>query len=291
MMKMGWLDHVRSAASLAVITLNLTFWVILLVVLGLAKAIAGPARPTVDRVLDGCYRAAIAVHDFWLRRVIGVRWQNPDLVLPREELCLVLANHASWADILILQSAVARQGPLLKFLTKRELAYIPIFGIIFWAFDFPLLRRTTKAGEDEAARRAADAAALDAACDSVRRRPAALTIFVEGTRATPEKIASRGGPHRHLLEPRVGGFASLFSALEDDLVSIIDVTIVSPEHPAFWPFLAGRLAPIEVRAERIPSSALPKGRDALAAWLDERWCAKDDAIERVRAAAGTGPPA
>ncbi|MEM9177927.1 MAG: acetyltransferase, partial [Myxococcota bacterium] len=246
--KMGWFDHVRSALTLTVITLNLAFWVIALVVLGFTKGIAGPVRPAIDRVLEGCYRVAIAIDDAWLRGVMGARWRNPDLALPKDELCIVVSNHASWADILLLQSAIARRGPLLKFLTKRELAFIPIFGVIFWAFDFPLLRRVTKEGQDEAARRAADAEALSAACEAVRRRPAALTNFVEGTRASPEKIAARGGPYRNLLPPRVGGFASLVEALDGDLDSVLDVTLVSPERPAFWAFLSGRLPEIEVRA-------------------------------------------
>lgn len=281
-MRMRWIDHARSTASITVITVNLTFWAILLVVLGCVKAVARPLRGAIDRVLDGCYRTAIAVHDAWLRRVMGARWRNPELDLPRDELCIVLSNHSSWADILLLQSAIARRGPLLKFLTKRELAFVPILGVIFWAFDFPLLRRTTKEGQSESERRAADAAALDAACEAVRRRPAALTNFAEGTRATPEKIAARGGPHRHLLPPRVGGFASLVDALEGDLVSVLDVTIVSPERPAFWPFLTGRLPEIEIRAERVPAAELPKGREALRAWLDQRWQAKDEAIEKAR---------
>jgi len=281
-MKMSWIDHARSAASLAVITINLTGWVLLLVVLGCVKAILPPARPAVDRAMDRCYRWAIAVHDFWLRRVMGARWKNPDLTLAPDELCIVLCNHSSWADILLLQSAIARRGPLVKFLTKRELAWIPIFGVIFWAFDFPLLRRTTRKGQDDAERRAADAAALDAACEAVRRRPAALANFAEGTRATPDKVAARGGAHRHLLPPRVGGFASLVAALGTDLVSVVDVTIVSPEPPGFWAFLTGRLPEIELRAERIPAHELPEGREALAAWLDRRWRAKDEAIGKVR---------
>lgn len=283
-MKSSWTDHARSAVSLAVITINLTFWVILLVALGVAKAVVGPARPAIDRAMDRCYRGAVAVHDFWLRDVMGARWKNPELELPADELCLVLSNHSSWTDILLLQSAIARRGPLLKFLSKRELAWIPIFGVIFWAFDFPLLRRTTRAGQDEAERRAADAAALDAACEAVRQRPAALANFAEGTRATPEKIAAAGGGYRHLLPPRVGGLASLVRALEPDLVSVVDVTIVSPEPPGFWAFLTGRFPEIELLAERIPASELPQGRAALAAWLDQRWRAKEEAIEKRRSA-------
>ena len=74
---------------------------------------------------------------------------------------------------------------------------------------------------------------------------------------------------------------ALVDALEGDLVSVVDVTIVSPEPPAFWPFLTGRLPEIELRAERIPAAELPRGREALRAWLDRRWQAKDEAIEKA----------
>ena len=160
--------------------------------------------------------------------------------------------------------------------------WIPIFGVVFWAFDFPLPRRRTKPGQAPEARRAADAEALRLACDALRRRPAAITNFAEGTRSTPEKRAATESPHRHLLAPRVGGFVSLVDALGSDLDSVVDATILSREPLSFWAFLSGRLAPITIEAERIPATALPKDRDALAAWLRARWAAKDERIERAR---------
>ena len=264
------------------ISLNLSFWTLVLLVLGGVRAVLPSARSRIDRSLDQCYRSAIGVHDLWLRRVSGCAWRNPPLSLPPDELCIVLSNHQCWADILLLQSAIARRGPLLKFLTKRELARIPIFGVIFWAFDFPLLRRSTKPGQDEAERRAADAEALARACDAVRRRPAALTNFAEGTRSSSAKIAERRSPYRHLLPPRVGGFASLVEALGDDLVSVIDVTIVSSASLDFWAFLSGRVPEVLVEAERIPASTLPRDREGLGEWLRGRWEAKDARLDRAR---------
>ena len=108
---MSLLDHVKSALSLTVITLNLVFWMIVLVVLGIVKAIVPPVRPFLDGFLDRCYRLAVSVDDFWLRRVTGVRWTNPEIALPPDELCLVVSTHASWADILLLQSAIAQRTP------------------------------------------------------------------------------------------------------------------------------------------------------------------------------------
>ncbi len=276
------LDHAKSVMSVVVFTVNLSVWAIVLVVLGCAKALLPPARPRLDRMLDGCYRAAVAVHDGWMRSGIRVSLRQPELGIPRDELCIVLSNHQCFADIPLLQGAIARRGPLLKFLSKRELAWVPVLGVIFWAFDFPLLRRGTKQGQDDAQRREADRQALSAACDAVRRRPSALMVFAEGTRSSPSKIEERGSPYRHLLPPRVGGFASLVEALGTDLVSIIDVTIVSPEPLTFWEFVSGSGPAVTIEAERIAASELPEGRDALAKWIGERWAAKDDRIEAAR---------
>ena len=151
---MSLFDHVKSVASITVITLNLLFWVPPILVLSLVKLLVPASRRVTDRALEGCYRLAVAVDDAWLRGVIGIRWDRPFPPVSSDEVSIVLSNHVCWADILVLQSVLCREGPLLKFLTKRELAWIPIFGVIFWAFDFPLLRRTTKEGQSESERRA-----------------------------------------------------------------------------------------------------------------------------------------
>jgi 1-acyl-sn-glycerol-3-phosphate acyltransferase len=189
----------------------------------------------------------------------------------------------SWADILLVQSVLVRDGPLLKFLTKRELVFIPVLGVIFWAFDFPLLRRQTRGSKDVEARRRADAEALSSACEVVRARPAALMNFAEGTRLTEEKRLASASPYRHLLTPRVGGLSALVEALGDDLVSIVDVSLIYPETPSFWAFAAGQVGPIEIEIERITIAELPGGREALSGWLAEQWRRKDERIDHVRA--------
>jgi len=282
---MGLVDHLRSAMSLVVLTANLSFWGVGLVLLGLLKALVPASRGWADRRLAGAYRGAVAVNDAWLRRVIGLDWARPETGLDRDEICIVVSNHGCWADILLVQSAVTRDGPLLKFLTKRELLFIPVLGVIFWAFDFPLLRRGKRRGIDKAEQRRLDAEALASACDVVRTNPAALMNFAEGTRFTEEKRAKTESPYRHLLPPRVGGLAALIEALGDDATSVVDVSLLYPEPASFWRFLSGRTERIEIEVERIPMERVPLDRDAIALWLAERWQAKDDRIERVRSGA------
>lgn len=285
---MRLVDHLRSTVVLLGITLNLSFWVVGLVLLGVAKAIVPAFEETANRGMDRAYRTAVAIDDEILRAVSGVRWTDPVLDLPPDQLTLVISNHRCWADIFLLQSAIARHGPLLKFLTKRELVFIPILGIIFWAFDFPLLRRRAGRGEDEATRQAGDRAALHAACEVLRERPAALLNFVEGTRFTPEKQRATESPYPHLLRPRVGGLLLLLEAL-DDLETIVDVTIVAGPEFRFWSFLAGRSGPIEVAAECLPASEAPRDREGLKAWLADRWAKKEARLAAARAREGKPP--
>ena len=282
---MGVFDHLRSALSITLITANLVFWMLPLVVLGIVKLVVPASRHAIDPILDAIYRIAAGFDDLWLRRAMGIDWVRHRPPVRSDEVCIVLSNHVCWADVLVLQSVIAREGPLLKFLTKRELVWIPIFGVIFWAFDMPLLRRRTRANEDEATRRRLDAEALRSACSAVVRRPAALMNFAEGTRFSEAKRDAQDAPHRALLRPRVGGLHALTQALEGTLESIVDVTLVYPEGATFWQFLAGRVPEVGVELERVPITEVPREREALAEWLDERWRRKDRAIQQGRAQA------
>lgn len=280
---MTLLDHLKSLTSIILITLNLSFWLVPLILLSALKLGLPFLRRTLDPLLDGVYRSAVRVHDVWLRRVIGLEWPRPGLGVSRDTVCLVLSNHVSWSDILLLQSVVSRDGPLLKFLSKRELLWIPLFGIIFWAFDFPVLRRRAKGRLDEATRRRVDAEALAAACEGLRRHPAALMSFAEGTRFTEAKRRAAKSPYQALLPPRVGGVAALRSALGEDLRYVLDVTLIYGEEASLWSFLCGRAPCLGIDVVEIPIEQVPLEREALIGWLDERWARKDRLIRAARA--------
>ncbi len=51
------------------------------------------------------------------------------------------SNHRSWVDILVLQSIFNRRIPFLKFFLKRQLIWVPLLGLAWWALDFPFMRR------------------------------------------------------------------------------------------------------------------------------------------------------
>ncbi len=275
--------HVKSAVSLAVITLNLVFWIALALPTSLLRLVVPPLAPRIHRALDAIYRAAVRIDDFWLRRVLRLRWTCPALGLDPRRTWLVVSNHVSWADIFLLQSLLVSHGLVVKFLTKRELLALPVVGPILWAFEFPLLRRTSRPGQSEEERKRLDFAALREACRSARENPVALVGFAEGTRATAARRAKAGSPYRHLLPPRVGGFGALCDGLGDALAGVIDCTLVYGDGTrpiTFWTFLSGGPLEIGLHAERIAPGEIPASREGRARWLEARWAIKDELIAR-----------
>lgn len=272
-------QHLAAAAALAAITLNLAFWCVPLLVLVVVRGIAPPARGWTQATGEAIYRHAVAFDDWWLRRVSRAVWHCPDPPPARDAPCIVIANHRSWADVFLIQSAVARHGPIVKFLCKRELAWIPVLGLIFLAFDFPVVRRRGSRGLPEAESRAADRRRVREACETLRTRPAAMLTFVEGTRFTPEKHARVASPYRCLLPPKTGGFEAIVESLRGVEARVLDLTILYSGTSAFWTFLGGAAGETEVRAE---SFAL---REVLAAgprdWLAGRWRGKDEALASI----------
>jgi 1-acyl-sn-glycerol-3-phosphate acyltransferase len=277
-------SQVKAAISLLIIALNLVFWCIPLFALALAKGIWPGARSWADPVLDSIYRIAMRIDDAWLKGVMGVRWSAPPIELSADRSVIVLANHTSWADILLMQSVIVRRGPVLKFLVKRELLSNPIFRVIFWAFDFPILRRRARTGEDENERRNRDLEAIKEACRILTRRPAALVNFAEGTRFSEAKRLRQASPYIHVLEPKVGGLSALLDALEREELEILDLTLKYRPPQSFWMFLAGESGPIEIDAEILDADEVPDGMDARADWLAARWARKDRMIDAFRSA-------
>ena len=260
------------------ITLGLVLWSLPVLLLGIAKAAMPGLKRQADMALEWIYCSAVRVDDTWLQHVMGLRWTTPDLDLPAKVNVIALSNHVSWADVLLIQSVFVRQGLILKFLAKRQLIFIPIFGIIFWAFDFPILRRHARTGMSEGERRRRDQESIAEACRILASRPGVLVNFAEGTRSTAEKRKAKASPFEHLLRPRVGGFASLLDALDSDNLRIVDLTLAYPQDHSFWKFLSGNSLPIEVSAEVVHPDEIPTERSARAKWLNERWMLKDQRI-------------
>lgn len=217
-----------------------------------------------------------------------------DANLRRDGHYLVLANHQSWVDIPVMQYVLNRRIPLLRFFLKRELFWVPLLGLAWWALDFPFMRRYSR---EQLARHpeliGKDIEATRRACEKFREIPVSITNFVEGTRFTPAKRVATRSPYRHLLRPKAGGAAFVVDAMRDGLHAILDVTVVYPGgRPGMLDLFGNRIAEvrIDVRERPIPREFFGGDyqndaafRQRFKAWMGALWEEKDARIEAMLA--------
>ncbi|BDU68413.1 acyltransferase [Geothrix oryzae] len=245
----------------------------------------GAVRRGADRLLNGLAEGWIAVNGWWMALVQRTRWEVTGLEgLRRKGWYLVSSNHQSWVDILVLQKVFHRKVPFLKFFLKRQLLFVPVMGLAWWALDFPFMRRRSGS-------RSQDLATARKACEKFRQIPTSVMNFLEGSRFSRAKHDQQQSPYRHLLKPKVGGLATALSAMGERFDALLDVTIVYPEGvPSFWDLLSGQVKRVVVRVRelKIPTDLLtgdyegdPVFRARLQAWVQELWAEKDARIEEI----------
>lgn len=285
--------------AVILMSLNILFWCTLLFFFALLKLILPIKlfRVGFDHVLNAIAANWISCNSAWMKLTQRTRWDVAGTEgLQNQGWYLVNSNHQSWVDIFVLQHILNRRIPFLKFLIKRELIYVPIMGLAWWALDFPFMRRYSKdylAKHPE--KRGKDLEATRKACQKFSLVPTSVMNFPEGTRFSKAKHARQQSPFRHLLKPKVGGIALSLDTMGDKFRSFLNVTIVYPDGaPGFWDFLCGRVKRIVVRMQQLP---IPKqflnvdyenhedAREAFQNWIYEVWQQKDGLIEDLLAKA------
>ena len=255
-------------------------------------------RHVCDRALMGIAALWMDINTFWLDTVNPVRWDVTGIEgLDPQGWFLVASNHQTWVDILVLQRVFNRRIPMLKFFTKKELIYVPVIGLAWWALDFPFMQRKGGASARQ------DLEAARKACEKFRLMPTSVMSFVEGTRFTPAKHAQQQSPYQHLLKPKVGGIGMALETLGDSFTALLDVTIVYPQArpaPTLVDLMCGRVQAITVQVhvrqigpEVLPAQGEPAPRAPVQAWINGLWQDKDAEITQVlqRSAGATRPKA
>lgn len=207
---------------------------------------------------------------------------------------LAVSNHQTWVDIPALIQVLNRKIPFFKFFLKKELIWVPLLGLAWWALDYPFMKRYSKAFlEKNPHLKGQDLEITKAACELFKRQPVTVVNYLEGTRFTEAKRAAQQSPYKYLLKPKAGGVAFVLAALGEQLDALLDVTIVYPGNkaPGFWDLVSGSIPRVIVDIEvRELDPALwagdyetdPAVRQAVQAWVNQLWHDKDARIERLR---------
>ena len=251
-------------------------------------------RRLLGRWIIGVAESWISVNNGLIRLFTRADWQVEGMAqLKREDWYLVLSNHQSWVDILVLQYVCNRRVPFLKFFLKSQLIWVPFLGLAWWALDFPFMKRLTKEQlQRRPELRGTDVAATRKACQKFSELPVSVMNFVEGTRFTPHKHQRQQSPYRHLLKPKAGGVAFVLEAMGEILHAVVDITIVYPDgRPTLIDLLSGRVERVKVHVRRreIPQDLVgmsyendPSARERFQVWINRLWAEKDQQIDSMR---------
>jgi 1-acyl-sn-glycerol-3-phosphate acyltransferase len=287
----------RVVVFFLLIAVSTVLHVVPLLAVALLKAVlpSRRLRRASDPLLTAIAESWIGVNGWLLDRLTDTRIDaTVDATLRRDGHYLMLANHQSWVDIIVMQKIFNRRIPLMRFFLKRQLFWVPLLGLAWWALDFPFMGRYTprqiKQRPELAGR---DIAATRRACEKFRAIPVTIVNFVEGTRFTVEKHAQQGAAYARLLRPKSGGVAFVLDAMGEGLHAILDVTLAYPGgRPSLVDLLAGRVREVRmhVRERAIPEDLLRGDyqndrafRVQFQHWMNSVWHEKDAMVERLLA--------
>ncbi len=289
--------NLRALAVFAALTVNTIWWCLPLFALALVKLLL--PVPSLRRALT---RSLMWIGESWVgvnALILGLGPAQLDVRgadnLNRRGWYLVISNHRTWVDIVVLQAVFNRRIPFLKFFIKQELVWFPFLGLAWWALDMPFMKRYPKSYlAKHPEKKGEDLRVTRAACEKFRDTPTSVINFVEGTRFTEEKRRSRASPYRHLLPPRAGGMALALTSMGPMFHAILDVTLVySREGVTFWNLCRGELGVVVVDIEQrdvqpwMTQSDYAVDREfrtAFHRWLSSAWREKDVKIETLRKA-------
>ncbi|MDI9818324.1 MULTISPECIES: acyltransferase [unclassified Legionella] len=234
------------------------------------------------------------LNNAYISRTQQIKWDVSGLEnLNRKHWYLIIANHQSWLDIVVLQRLFNRKVPVLKFFIKDQLKWVPLLGFAWWAMGCPFMKRYSKEYlAKKPYKKGKDLIATRKAVKLFKHTPASVMSFVEGTRFSVQKNKQQNSPYQHLLKPKAGGISFVISAMGQQFNSLLDVTIIySNNKHSLWDFLCRRIDAIKVHIRQLPipkqftNSSLMEDEAMQAEfrdWLNDNWHKKDNLIASLK---------
>ncbi|HAA04708.1 MAG TPA: acyltransferase [Syntrophobacteraceae bacterium] len=285
-------SYVRGTVVFLLHTFNTVLWAIPLLAVAVFKLLIPNDgwRRFIDRILNRIANNWVWCNNVTMALSRKTRWdvRGLDSLIP-DQWYLILANHQSWLDILVLQRVFYRRIPFLKFFLKKELIWMPVLGLAWWALDYPFMKRYSRAYLEKHPHLAGrDLEITRRACEKFQRIPVSIINFVEGTRFTIAKHRRQESPFDHLLKPKAGGIALVLATMGERLHRVLDVTIAYPKGTkGFWAYLCGKVEEVRVRVDCLPVGKELLGdyfhdlefRERFQEWVNLLWTEKDQRLE------------
>jgi 1-acyl-sn-glycerol-3-phosphate acyltransferase len=276
--------------------ISLAFWAICITLLGLIKFIL-PLN-FITKPLNIILNSMMCAFGFC--SVALIKCMNKveldyvvDGELSKKDWYLIVANHLSWLDIILLTDFAAGKIPAPKFFLKKELIWLPFVGLGAWALDMPFMQRYSKTFlQKNPHLEGKDIATTKKSCEKFRQLPTSVINFVEGNRFTPEKQKLKKSPFENLLPPKAGGIAFTLATMGELFTSILDITIIYPDTQGspMMAMLGGRLKKVIIRVNVHPVNDKiigdyfndEKFKQGFQDWLNTVWQNKDKLITHLK---------
>ncbi|MCH9755505.1 MAG: 1-acyl-sn-glycerol-3-phosphate acyltransferase, partial [Gammaproteobacteria bacterium] len=221
----------RAGLTATLYLIILTVWFIPLASVGLLRFIIPVKkwRQLTKKLMESLHVVWLRSNYFFLKWITPIKWEIKGLdQLHFKEWYLLISNHQSWADILILQYIFSGKIPPLKFFLKKELLWtLPIASWACWLLDFPFMHRYSKARlAKHPELKNKDIEETKKASAKFKTIPTTVANFVEGTRFSQGKHDLQASPYQYLLRPKAAGMAFSLAILGDFFHKILNVTII-----------------------------------------------------------------
>lgn len=293
-----WLERIIGTVvgciAFVLYLVNTVFWSLPIFCFSLFKLIPlSSTRKFTTILLDFCAASWVSVNTVIQTLLSPMKINvSGDVNLSSKDWYLVIANHQSWVDIVVLQRFFNGKVPFLKFFLKEQLRYVPILGLAWWALDFPFMKRYTKSFLAKNPHlKGKDLETTKKACEKFKYKPVSVMNFLEGTRFTPEKHVKQSSPFEALLKPKSGGIGFVLTVMGEQLHKVIDVTIYYPQKiPTFWHFLSGRIREVkmhvdvhEITQDLIGDYSTDKEyKKRLHSWVNDVWTQKQTRLKQLQ---------
>jgi len=274
--------------SLLLYIVNTILWLVPILVFSILKALVplAPWQKFFSYLLDQMASNWVLFNTFNQKLFTKTKIQVSGLEkLKIKDWYLVISNHQSWVDIVVLQRVLHGQIPFLKFFLKKELIYVPLLGVAWWALDFPFMKRYSQAFLKKNPKlKGKDIETTKKACEKFKHKPVSVMNFIEGTRYTQQKHDKQNSPFQRLLKPKAGGIGFVLQAMKGNLSKVVNVTIYYPDGiPSFFDFLSGKVKRVNIAIETQDIDDSLKGdyvndrayKIQFQKWVNQLWLDKD----------------
>jgi 1-acyl-sn-glycerol-3-phosphate acyltransferase len=272
-------------AGVAAGALSFAYLIFVLNPIQMASVVVYPFSKRVFRSINRwCARSIWGLWVIMAERQNRIRVRITGDPIPRRENALLLPNHQSMADVMLVMCFAWRCGRLgdMKFFVKDIVKWFPGFGWGMKFLDCIFVKRDW----------AKDRQGIHRLFEKYKREdiPIFLVSFLEGTRRTDEKheharrFAMERGIYcpEHTLIPRTKGFVATMLGLREHLDAVYDLTIGYPDGvPSLVNCFEAKVKRVEVHVRRYAVDSLPTDEAELERWVYDRFRDKDALLARL----------